>query len=254
MGVHPQPRPRCFSLFLRLIDTVAQKAVLDGEGDDGKRSARAPTRRHLSGRRFLHLDVQGQRQLPELSGGDRPASRRFFRRVRYGNRGRWLQHLRGRAHRHRASSTTIYDYLSRQAAACRLRTTGSTSTTSPSPTSRMPSACLPARPRVPQGHGEAGRGPAAAITEAFESEDYEKQRHTIAQQVSEQQEGKLSTSSARRLRSNASPWSHPGPAWPAPKAEDGETMSREQYEALPPEKERQRIDAESRPSMKNCSR
>ncbi len=139
-------------------------------------------------------------------------------------------------------STTIYDYLSRQAAAC----------PAPDDWVYVHNFTKPYQPnaiRMPAGKGQEFRKDMeklvedlqAAITQAFESEEYEKQRRTIAQQVSEQQEGKLSTLSEKAEEQRFTMVRTPAGLAFAPKTEEGETMSREQYEVLPPE-EQKRID------------
>ncbi len=81
----------------------------------------------------------------------------------------------------------------------------------------------------------------AAITQAFEGEEYEKQKRTIAQQVGEQQEAKLSGLNEKAEAQGFSIVRTPAGLAVVPKTPDGETMSREAYEALPPE-EQKRID------------
>ncbi len=103
--------------------------------------------------------------------------------------------------------------------------------------------------RMPAGQGEEFRKDMeklvedlqAAITQAFESEEYEKQKREIAQQVSERQETKLSALSKKAEAGGFQMVRTPAGLAFAPKAADGETMSREAYEALPPE-EQKRID------------
>jgi len=81
----------------------------------------------------------------------------------------------------------------------------------------------------------------AAITQAFEGEEYEKQGRTIAQQVGEQQEAKLSGLNEKAEAQGFTLVRTPAGLAVAPKTPEGETMSREAYEALPPE-EQKRID------------
>lgn len=81
----------------------------------------------------------------------------------------------------------------------------------------------------------------AAITHAFEGEEYEKQKRAIAQQISEKQEAKLSTLSQKAESASFLMVRTPSGLAFAPKSADGEAMSREDYEALPPE-EQKRID------------
>lgn len=78
----------------------------------------------------------------------------------------------------------------------------------------------------------------AAITLAFEGEEYEKQRREIAQGVSEKQEAKLD-----ELRESADERGYimvrtPAGLAFAPKNPEGETMSREQYNELPQEEQK----------------
>jgi predicted ATP-dependent protease len=81
----------------------------------------------------------------------------------------------------------------------------------------------------------------AAITQAFEGEEYEKQKREIAQQVSEKQESKLSALSQKAESQSFTMVRTPAGLAFAPKTAEGETMSREIYEALPAE-EQKRID------------
>ena len=82
-----------------------------------------------------------------------------------------------------------------------------------------------------------------AITHAFEGEEYEKQRRAIAQQVGEKQESKLTALRQKAQETHFSMVRTPaGLAFVPVNAEnENEPMSREQYEALPPE-EQKRID------------
>ena len=103
--------------------------------------------------------------------------------------------------------------------------------------------------RMPAGRGDEFRKDMeklvedlqAAITQAFESEEYEKQKREIAQQVSERQESKLSALSQKAESGQFQMVRTPAGLAFAPKTADNETMSREAYEALPPE-EQKRID------------
>ncbi len=103
--------------------------------------------------------------------------------------------------------------------------------------------------RMPAGQGDEFRKDMeklvedlqAAITQAFESEEYEKQKREIAQGISEKQESKLSALSQKAEEGQFQMVRTPAGLAFAPKAAEGETMSREIYEALPPE-EQKRID------------
>ena len=81
-----------------------------------------------------------------------------------------------------------------------------------------------------------------AITQAFEGEEYEKQKRAITEEVSGKQEAKLD---ALRLQADTQGYlmvrTPAGLAF-APKMPDGTAMSREQYTALPPEGQ-SKIDA-----------
>ena len=81
----------------------------------------------------------------------------------------------------------------------------------------------------------------AAITQAFEGDEYDKQKRAIAQQVSEKQEAKLSGLSDKAEAQKVTMVRTPSGLAFAPKTTEGETMSREAYDALP-KKEQQRID------------
>ena len=78
----------------------------------------------------------------------------------------------------------------------------------------------------------------AAITQAFEGEEYEKQKREIAQQVSEKQESKLGALSQKAEAQNFQMVRTPSGLAFAPKTAEGETMSREIYEALPAEEQK----------------
>jgi lon-related putative ATP-dependent protease len=82
----------------------------------------------------------------------------------------------------------------------------------------------------------------AAITQAFEGDEYDKQKRAVAQQVSEKQEAKLSGLSDKAEAQRVTMVRTPSGLAFAPKTPEGETMSREAYDALP-KKEQQRIDA-----------
>lgn len=139
-------------------------------------------------------------------------------------------------------STTIYDFLSREAAAC----------PAPDDWVYVHNFTRPHQPNaipMPAGKGQEFRKDMeklvedlqAAITQAFESEEYEKQRRTIAQQVSEQQEGKLSALNQKAEEQKFAMVRTPAGLAFVPKTAEGEALSREQYDALPPE-EQKRID------------
>jgi lon-related putative ATP-dependent protease len=81
----------------------------------------------------------------------------------------------------------------------------------------------------------------AAITQAFDGEEYEKQKREIAQQVSEKQETKLGALSKKAESLSLTMVRTPAGLAFAPKTAEGETMSREVYEALPAD-EQKRID------------
>jgi lon-related putative ATP-dependent protease len=81
----------------------------------------------------------------------------------------------------------------------------------------------------------------AAITHAFEGEEYERQKRAIAQQIGEKQEEKLSGLGKKAEEGHFAMVRTPAGLAFAPTTSEGETMSREQYEALPPE-EQKRID------------
>jgi lon-related putative ATP-dependent protease len=81
----------------------------------------------------------------------------------------------------------------------------------------------------------------AAITQAFEGEEYDKQKRAIVQQVNERQEAKLSALGEKAESQGFTMVRTPSGLAFAPKTGEGETMSREAYEALPAE-EQKRID------------
>jgi len=80
-----------------------------------------------------------------------------------------------------------------------------------------------------------------AITHAFESEEYEQQKRAIAQQIAERQETLLSQLNQKAEAENFAMVRTPAGLAFAPRTAQGETMSREIYESLPPE-EQKRID------------
>ncbi len=139
-------------------------------------------------------------------------------------------------------SSTVLSFLSREAA----------SLPAPDDWVYVHNFAKPYQPnaiRMPPGRGDEFRKDMeklvedlqAAITQAFESEEYEKQKREIAQQVSEKQESKLSALSQKAEEGRFQMVRTPAGLAFAPKTADGETMSREVYEALPPE-EQKRID------------
>ncbi|MCZ7662120.1 MAG: AAA family ATPase [Thermoleophilia bacterium] len=103
--------------------------------------------------------------------------------------------------------------------------------------------------RLPAGKGCEFRGDMekliedlqAAITQAFEGEEYESQRREIAQQVSERQEKQLDALRGQAESRGFTMVRTPAGLAFAPKTEEGETMSRDKYNELPPE-EQKRID------------
>lgn len=110
----------------------------------------------------------------------------------------------------------------------------------------------PHRPRaiqLPAGHGDELKKDMekliddlqAEITQAFEGEEYEKKRREIAQQVSDQQENKLDALREKANEQGFTMVRTPAGLAFAPKTEDDETMSREQYGELP-EEEQKEID------------
>jgi lon-related putative ATP-dependent protease len=139
-------------------------------------------------------------------------------------------------------SSTIYDFLSRQAA----------SRPAPDDWVYVFNFAKPYQPnaiRMPAGRGREFRKDMeklvedlqAAITQAFESEEYEKQKRNIAQQVSERQESKLGALRQKAEADHFTMVRTPAGLAFAPKTAEGETMSREIYEALSAE-EQKRID------------
>jgi lon-related putative ATP-dependent protease len=84
----------------------------------------------------------------------------------------------------------------------------------------------------------------AAITRAFDGEEYEKQRRQITQQVGEQQEAKLEALNKKAEEQGFMILRTPAGLAFAPKGEKpGEPMEREAYEALPNEKQKEIDDA-----------
>jgi len=139
-------------------------------------------------------------------------------------------------------ASTVYEFLSRQAA----------ERPAPDDWVYVHNFGQPHRPnaiRMPAGKAQEFRKDMeklvedlqAAITHAFEGEEYEKQKRTIAQQISERQEAKLSSLGQKAEEGSFTMVRTPAGLAFAPKTAEGETMSREVYEALPPE-EQKRID------------
>jgi lon-related putative ATP-dependent protease len=139
-------------------------------------------------------------------------------------------------------STTVYEFLSRQAS----------SKPAPDDWVYVYNFAKPHQPnaiRMPAGRGQEFRRDMeklvedlqAAITLAFESEEYDKQKREIAQRVAEQQETKLTALSQKAEQQGFTMVRTPAGLAFAPRTAEGETMSRETYESLPPE-EQKRID------------
>ncbi len=139
-------------------------------------------------------------------------------------------------------SSTVYDFLSRQAASL------------PAPDDwvyvhNFPTPYQPNAIRMPAGKGQEFRKDMeklvedlqAAITQAFDGEEYEKRKREIAQQVGERQESKLSELSEKAQAQGFTMVRTPAGLAFVPKGTDGEAMSRETYEGLPAE-EQKRID------------
>jgi lon-related putative ATP-dependent protease len=104
--------------------------------------------------------------------------------------------------------------------------------------------------RMPAGKGQAFRKDMeklvedlrSSITQAFEAEDYEKQKRAIAQRIGEKQEGKLSALGEKAEAAGFVMVRTPAGLAIAPKTKEGEAMSREAYDALPKE-DQERIEA-----------
>ena len=137
-------------------------------------------------------------------------------------------------------ATTVYEFLSRQAA----------SRPAPDDWIYVHNFAQPHRPnaiRLPAGQANEFRKDMeklvedlqAAITHAFESEEYDKQKRAIAQQVGNLQEAKLSALGKKAEADNFTMVQTPAGLAFAPKTATGETMSREIYEALSPEEQKQ---------------
>ncbi len=139
-------------------------------------------------------------------------------------------------------ASTVYEFLSRQAA----------SRPAPDDWIYVYNFAQPHRPnaiRLPAGKANEFRKDMeklvedlqAAITHAFESEEYDKQKRAIAQQISGLQEAKLSSLGQKAEADSFTMVQTPAGLAFAPKTAEGETMSRETYDALPTE-EQKRID------------
>ena len=139
-------------------------------------------------------------------------------------------------------SSTVFDFLSRQAA----------SLPAPDDWVYVHNFATPHQPnaiRMPAGQGQEFRkymeklveDLQAAITQAFDGEEYEKRKREIAQQVGERQESKLSELSDKAQAQSFTMVRTPAGLAFVPKGTDGEAMSREVYEALPSE-DQKRID------------
>ncbi|MBN1632035.1 MAG: AAA family ATPase [Thermoleophilia bacterium] len=139
-------------------------------------------------------------------------------------------------------TSTVYNFLSKQAA----------SRPAPDDWVYVYNFAQPHRPnaiRMPAGRAQQFRKDIdklvedlqAAITHAFEGEEYEKQKRVIAQQISEKQEAKLTALGEKADSGGFVMVRTPSGLAFAPKTAEGETMSREAYEALPPD-EQKRID------------
>jgi predicted ATP-dependent protease len=139
-------------------------------------------------------------------------------------------------------SSTVYDFLSRQAAA----------RPAPDDWAYVYNFAQPHRPnaiRLPAGKARKFRKDMeklvedlqAAITQAFESEEYDKQKRAIAQQISGLQEAKLASLGEKAETESFAMVRTPAGLAFAPKTAEGETMSREIYDSLPAE-EQKRID------------
>jgi predicted ATP-dependent protease len=139
-------------------------------------------------------------------------------------------------------STTVHEFLSREAA----------SQPAPDDWVYVYNFLKPYQPnaiRMPAGKGQEFRKDMeklvedlqAAITQAFEGEEYDKQKREIGQRVGELQEAKLATLSEKAEAGKFTMVRTPAGLAFAPKTAEGETMSREAYEALSPD-EQKRID------------
>jgi len=139
-------------------------------------------------------------------------------------------------------ASTVYDFLTKQAASLK----------APDDWIYVYNFVTPHKPngiRMPAGKAQEFKRDMeklvedlqAAITHAFEGEEYEKQKRVIAQQVSEKQEAKLAALNQKAQEGKFAMVRTPAGLAFVPLAGEGETMTREQYEALPPE-EQKRID------------
>ncbi len=139
-------------------------------------------------------------------------------------------------------TSTVHDFLKRQAA----------SLPAPDDWIYVYNFAKPYQPnaiRMPAGKAQAFKKDMeklvedlqAAITQAFESEEYEKQKREIAQKVGEQQEAKLSGLNQKAETQGFMIVRTPAGLAFAPRTAEGEAMAREAYEALPAE-EQKKID------------
>ena len=140
-------------------------------------------------------------------------------------------------------TSTVYDFLKKQAAS------------HPAPDDwiyvyNFTKADVPNAIRMPPGKAQAFKKDMeklvqdlqAAISQAFDGEEYEKQKREIVQQVGEQQETKLSGLNEKAEAKGFMMVRTPAGLMFAPKGEKpGEPMAREAYEALPPA-DRKKID------------
>jgi lon-related putative ATP-dependent protease len=132
-------------------------------------------------------------------------------------------------------TSTVYDFLKKQAAS------------HPAPDDwiyvyNFAKPHIPNAIRMPPGKAQAFKKDMeklvqdlqAAISQAFDGEEYEKQKHEIVQQVGEQQETKLSALNEKAEAQGFMIVRTPAGLMFAPKGEKpGEPMAREAYEALP---------------------
>lgn len=136
-------------------------------------------------------------------------------------------------------SATVNEFLSRQAA----------SRPAPDDWVYVYNFLKPYQPnavRMPAGKGQEFRKDMeklvedlqAAITQAFDGEEYDKQKREIGQRVGEQQESKLSGLSEKAESAGFTMVRTPAGLAFAPKTAEGETMSREAYEALSKEEQK----------------
>ena len=81
----------------------------------------------------------------------------------------------------------------------------------------------------------------SAITEAFESEEYEKRKRAAVQDIGEQQESRLSALAAKAEAAGITMVRTPAGLAIAPKTDDGEAMSKDIFDSLP-QRDKKRID------------